>query len=227
MNQTITTYFRLTEKEKHPSLKKKTESTPNPSSFAGSRPQNQEATADSHLELSILNKQRAGKRYVRIYRLFSLYYFRCMLYCFRCILNQYVIIFKKENCRLISAVFNMVEVTRFELATSSSRTKRATKLRHTSKNSPESSGPHGCGTRIRTQTYRVRVCCATLTQFRIALFYYNQNFGYVKCKIEKTDLFLKYSLIISGGCPHPESPDGRTRPVSGIQNAENKAPAAH
>ena len=142
MNQTITTYFRLTEKEKHPSLKKKTESTPNPSSFAGSRPQNQEATADSHLELSILNKQRAGKRYVRIYRLFSLYYFRCMLYCFRCILNQYVIIFKKENCRLISAVFNMVEVTRFELATSSSRTKRATKLRHTSKNTaPRESGP--------------------------------------------------------------------------------------
>ena len=31
----------------------------------------------------------------------------------------------------------------------------------------------GCGTRIRTQTNRVRVCCATLTQFRIdnAIYY--------------------------------------------------------
>ena len=28
----------------------------------------------------------------------------------------------------------------------------------------------GCGTRIRTQTNRVRVCRATLTQFRIAIF---------------------------------------------------------
>ena len=40
---------------------------------------------------------------------------------------------------------------------------------HLEKNSPDSVGAIGCGTRIRTQTYRVRVCCATLTQFRIAL----------------------------------------------------------
>ena len=74
----------------------------------------------------------------------------------------------KKDCR--SSPFYLVEVTGFEPATSSSRTKRATKLRHTSKNSaPKIFGAFGCGTRIRTQTYRVRVCCATLTQFRTAL----------------------------------------------------------
>ena len=71
----------------------------------------------------------------------------------------------------------VVEVTGFEPATSSSRTKRATKLRHTSKKQPRINfGAYGCGTRIRTQTYRVRVCCATLTQFRIALILLYTNF---------------------------------------------------
>ena len=40
------------------------------------------------------------------------------------------------------------------------------------KNRPSDDGLlfFGSGTRIRTQTYRVRVCCATFTQFRYVLF---------------------------------------------------------
>lgn len=34
------------------------------------------------------------------------------------------------------------------------------------KTAPNKFGADGCGTRIRTQTNRVRVCRATLTQFR-------------------------------------------------------------
>ena len=38
----------------------------------------------------------------------------------------------------------------------------------------------GCGTRIRTQTNRVRVCRATFTQFRNDSYYYNPNHKNVK-----------------------------------------------
>ena len=62
----------------------------------------------------------------------------------------------------------MVEVTGFEPAASASRTQRSTKLSYTSFKKPRSKSEVlvGCGTRIRTQTNRVRVCCATFTQTR-------------------------------------------------------------
>ena len=60
----------------------------------------------------------------------------------------------------------MVEVTRFELATPSSRTMCATKLRYTSiKTAPITRGYIGWGIGIRTPTNRVRVCRATVTLF--------------------------------------------------------------
>ncbi len=60
----------------------------------------------------------------------------------------------------------MVEVTGFEPAASASRTQRSTKLSYTSFKKPRSKSEVlvGCGTRIRTQTNRVRVCRATFTQ---------------------------------------------------------------
>ena len=60
----------------------------------------------------------------------------------------------------------MVEVTRLELAASASRTQRSTKLSHTSRTNMAANAAikSGCPTRIRTQTNRVRVCRATITQ---------------------------------------------------------------
>ena len=62
--------------------------------------------------------------------------------------------------------FYVVEVTRLELAASASRTQRSTKLSHTSNYRYGGKMPpfFGCPTRIRTQTNRVRVCRATITQ---------------------------------------------------------------
>ena len=93
----------------------------------------------------------------------------------------------------------MVEVTGLEPAASASRTQRSTKLSHTSKrNGGIAAAIVGCPTRIRTQTNRVRVCRATLTQsgnefLSRTILYYSwgksqeilQNFPVVFEKIEK------------------------------------------
>ena len=56
-------------------------------------------------------------------------------------------------------------------------------------------GFFGCGTRIRTQTNRVRVCRATLTQFRNGnAIYYTQFFIFVNSKFKEKLNFIIFCL---------------------------------
>ena len=62
----------------------------------------------------------------------------------------------------------------------------------------------GCGSRIRTQTYRVRVCCATLTQIRKIMHpircmnYYITKSQFVKGNFEKTEKTSKGAFSVLG-----------------------------
>ena len=141
------------------------------------------------------------------------------------LLSQWIKKRQAEACRFL------VGVTGFEPTTSSSRTKRATKLRYTPMyynmyyNTKEkrlrlTRSRSGCGTRIRTQTNRVRVCCATLTQFRIDnIAYYTLLKEIVKCFLK---FFQNFLTLFGGECHGLRNPAYRRFPLHGLQIAENK-----
>ena len=58
---------------------------------------------------------------------------------------------------------------------------------------------YGSGTRIRTQTYRVRVCCATFTQFRYihfsCLYILAQKYWFVKWFLEFFEKVRKFIVF--------------------------------
>ena len=70
------------------------------------------------------------------------------------------------------------------------------------------SGIFGCRTRIRTQTNRVRVCCATLTQFgniKLSLKEYlhiiQLNFSFVNYFFEFFSKNIKASIFLTAAMP--------------------------
>ncbi len=76
----------------------------------------------------------------------------------------------------------MVEVTGFEPATSSSRTKRATKLRHTSKKQPRvESGPMAAELGFEPRHTESESAVLPLHNSASHFYYYNQKIKYVKC----------------------------------------------
>ena len=79
------------------------------------------------------------------------------------------------------APFSMVEVTGFEPATSSSRTKRATKLRHTSIKQPRStSGPMAAELGFEPRHTESESAVLPLHNSALHFYYYNQKNRYVK-----------------------------------------------
>ena len=79
----------------------------------------------------------------------------------------------------MSIPLSVVEVTGFEPATSSSRTKRATKLRHTSKNSPDISGPMAAELGFEPRHTESESAVLPLHNSALHFNYYNQKFGIV------------------------------------------------
>ena len=89
----------------------------------------------------------------------------------------------KKDCR--SSPFYLVEVTGFEPATSSSRTKRATKLRHTSKKTaPIVSGPLAAELGFEPRHTESESAVLPLHNSALHFYYYNQKTESVKCFYE-------------------------------------------
>ena len=81
----------------------------------------------------------------------------------------------KKDCR--SSPFYLVEVTGFEPATSSSRTKRATKLRHTSKKQPRCvSGPLAAELGFEPRHTESESAVLPLHNSALHFYYYSQKF---------------------------------------------------
>ena len=95
----------------------------------------------------------------------------------------------------------IVGVTRFELATSTSRTQRSTKLSHTpiqESDTYDVSDLSSYGQRTRTSTNRVRVCCAAITPIRITSCFVSvrRNIVIISTCIKKVNTFFIFFVFI-------------------------------